>query len=142
MAKSYKLKDGNYIDSGSISHNRKKLNEVLGITLYEDPQGTNANVTLSESAENFDYLEIYFARHGGFNTFSSVKIFNPHEKHIDLSLVHSSNSETMQIIGGRVLINGTLLTRENTTLVQINNLTVISHIDYTDLYIFKVIGYK
>lgn len=45
MAKSYKLEDGNYIDSKGIVHSRKKLNTVLdskiGYTVLEN--GFNIN---------------------------------------------------------------------------------------------------
>ena len=51
MSKSYKLKDGNYIDSTSIVHNKEKLSNILGTaktiwsgTAYESNTSINVNL--------------------------------------------------------------------------------------------------
>lgn len=58
MAKSYKLEDGNYIDSGSIVHNKTKLSEVLGEVIYDNESGARSG-TFSKSIANYKYIEIY-----------------------------------------------------------------------------------
>ena len=40
MAKSYKLEDGNYIDSGSIVHSKTKLKDILTYSTTEQKVGT------------------------------------------------------------------------------------------------------
>lgn len=59
MAKSIKLENEIYLDSSGISHNRKRLSEILNSTvLYENSSGTNGNISCSENISNFKYLNI------------------------------------------------------------------------------------
>lgn len=67
--------------------------------LYTSDEGTQGNVTLSESAENFTYLEIYF----GANTFGSVKVFAPDGKAVELR-TDTDGTEN-------VVVSGTTITR-------------------------------
>ena len=66
--------------------------EVNGVcisaqVLYNSTNGTAGTVTLSDSAENYTYLEIFY-RSSGDNACGSVKVFSPNGKLVHLGTIH------------------------------------------------------
>lgn len=69
--------------------------------------GSNGTITLSSSANNFTYIEIFF-RDTSYNLYNSVKVYSPNNKIINLSTAHVfSQSDTMFVSSRKVLISGT-----------------------------------
>lgn len=60
---------------------------LSGNVLYNSASGTAGTVTLSDSAENYTYLEIFY-RSSGDNACGSVKVFNPDGKLVHLGTIH------------------------------------------------------
>lgn len=60
---------------------------LSGQVLYNSAGGTAGTVTLSDSAENYTYLEIFY-RSSGDNACGSVKVFNPNGKLVHLGTIH------------------------------------------------------
>lgn len=60
---------------------------ISGQVLYSSAKGTAGTVTLSDSVENYTYLEIFY-RSSGDNACSSVKVFSPNGKLVHLGTVH------------------------------------------------------
>ena len=58
-----------------------------GKVLYNSAGGTAGTVTLSDSAENYTYLEIFY-RSSGDNACGSVKVFSPNGKLVHLGTIH------------------------------------------------------
>lgn len=58
-----------------------------GQVLYNNASGTAGTVTLSDSAENYTYLEIFY-RSSGDNACGSVKVFSPNGKLVHLGTIH------------------------------------------------------
>lgn len=58
-----------------------------GQVLYNSANGTAGTVTLSDSAENYTYLEIFY-RSSGDNACGSVKVFSPNGKLVHLGTIH------------------------------------------------------
>lgn len=58
-----------------------------GKVLYNSANGTAETVTLSDSAENYTYLEIFY-RSSGDNACGSVKVFSPNGKLVHLGTIH------------------------------------------------------
>lgn len=58
-----------------------------GKVLYSSANGTAGTVTLSDSAENYTYLEIFY-RSSGDNACGSVKVFSPNGKLVHLGTIH------------------------------------------------------
>ena len=58
-----------------------------GQVLYSSENGTAGTVTLSDSAENYTYLEIFY-RSSGDNVCGSVKVFSPNGKLVHLGTIH------------------------------------------------------
>lgn len=60
---------------------------LSGQVLYNNASGTAEAVTLSDSAENYTYLEIFY-RSSGDNACGSVKVFSPNGKLVHLGTIH------------------------------------------------------
>lgn len=60
---------------------------VSGKVLYNSASGTAGTVNLSDSAENYTYLEIFY-RSSGDNACGSVKVFSPNGKLVHLGTIH------------------------------------------------------
>lgn len=60
---------------------------INGQVLYNSASGTAGTVTLSDSAENYTYLEIFY-RSSGDNACGSVKVFSPNNKLVHLGTIH------------------------------------------------------
>lgn len=60
---------------------------ISGQVLYNSTNGTAGTVTLSDSAENYTYLEIFY-RSSGDNACGSVKVFSPNGKLVHLGTIH------------------------------------------------------
>ena len=68
----------------SLEANGVSLSEKV---LYNSANGTAETVTLSDSAENYTYLEIFY-RSSGDNACGSVKVFSPNGKLVHLGTIH------------------------------------------------------
>lgn len=82
------------------------------ITLYSSSSGTIGTITLSESAANFTYLEIFYTDNNSRQS-NSAKIYAPNGKYITLSCVEpaTNNSEPrMYIRSSGWTISGTAVT--------------------------------
>ena len=60
---------------------------ISGQVLYNSTSGTAGTVTLSDSAANYTYLEIFY-RSSGDNACGSVKVFSPNGKLVHLGTIH------------------------------------------------------
>lgn len=60
---------------------------LSGKVLYNSANGTAETVTLSDSADNYTYLEIFY-RSSGDNACCSVKVFSPNGKLVHLGTIH------------------------------------------------------
>lgn len=60
---------------------------LSGQVLYSSASGTAGTVTLSDSAANYTYLEIFY-RSSGDNACGSVKVYSPNGKLVHLGTIH------------------------------------------------------
>ena len=111
-------------------------------TLYDNSSGPNGTITLSQTAANFSYLEIYYAKGGSTALTCSVKIDSPNGKTVALNW--SQFLETWaQIEIGHIKISGTSITRDSTKNGGVNlGNDGNSIFKATELGIYKVLGYK
>ena len=109
---------------------------LIAYTLYESSSGTAEDVTLSDSAVNYDYIEMFYAK--GDGGWSSIKISEPNGKSTTLYSPNAYNNANIQEIWKYVTISGDTivsnygLIRNNTGAIQQENL----------MKIYKVVGYK
>lgn len=107
--------------------------------LYNNNSGSAGIITLSETAENFSYLEIFYSKDGAY--YNSTKVFAPNNKSVGLFYGYKTN-DNVQFGFREIKISGTSIT--NTSYVGGINITN----NYTDIYstielrINRVIGYR
>lgn len=73
------------INSNGLNNNFSELkdnfDELKPYSLYDNSSGSLISITLSDTAANYRYLEIYF---NAENVYKSIKVFNPNGRQIDL----------------------------------------------------------
>lgn len=117
--------------------------DINGQVLYDNSTGTNGTVTLSDSAANYDYLEIYFRTNDSTDYKNSIKIYSPDNALVPLSypLVDTNGTaiywktKTVRVSGNSIFSSDGSGYAEAT----IKATTSISQKNY--VYITKVIGY-
>jgi hypothetical protein len=137
------------LPSGTVSSSaRMVLNQPS--VLYDNSSGTTGTVTLSSSAANFSYLEIFFVDNKK-NKNSSVKVSAPNGKCVDLHIIGGWNNGTngsTDIRTKTVSISGTSITNANInntveySFLEINGGSIRTHESIDYIYITKVIGYR
>lgn len=109
--------------------------------LYDNDTGNRDTITLSDSANNYKYIEIFYRNND--NQYSSVKVYKPNNKKISLISCFTTTEEKhynmlktaqIQIVGNKINKLGYCegnISYDTTTNVWINN-----------TYIVRVVGYK
>lgn len=121
--------------TNALSSNQGRVlkNLIQGTTLYSDSTGTLGNVSLSDNAENYDYLEIYYktsTRSG------SLKVADFSSKNIMLSFVVVASNAAV-LLAKEIEISGTTITVNGEYQQMGGTITATDTV-----YIYKVIGYK
>lgn len=118
-----------------------KNDGVKGIELYNNPSGTNGDVTLNDSVANYSYIEIYGYANGYYTShktaaFSGQNITIHNQYNIGHLLVITTT---------RYTLNGTsiIVDVSNSGYATINTSNVAGLSEGTNYFnITKVIGYK
>lgn len=109
-----------------------------GKVLYNSTSGTAGTVTLSDSAENYTYLEIFY-RSSGDNACGSVKVFSPNGKLVHLGTIHYiadydyAKFALVSVAGSMITFN------QNYQIILKNNGSTYSA--ENAIYITRVVGY-
>lgn len=126
-------------------------------SLYSSSSGTTGTITLSQSAANFTYLEIFYADNNSRQP-NSIKIYSPNGKYVSLSCVEPSTSSSeprVYIRASGWTISGTSMTVGRTDLNGLNRGVygqIYPHANGTNIdakvtennyiKIFRILGYK
>lgn len=115
------------------------------VSLYSNSSGTTGTVTLSSSASNFSYLEIFLYK-DNTSGWWSVKVPSPNGKVVQVGTQYytAASSVGIQMIGKTVTISGTTITPGTEFYMNFNSSTgaVVAIGGQTSIKIMKVIGYK
>ena len=116
-------------------------NEILNENvLYNNESGSNGTIALSETAKNFKYIEIIFRDND--NTYSSVRVYNPDGKFVDISTIERWGT-TLYIKQKRITISGNKITNGNTTEASFTTAPKIAiNTTANNIYITRVVGYR
>lgn len=113
-------------------------NELINLQVVELFSGSTAGtVTLSDSAENYSYLEIFYEATGNYN---SVKIPTPNNKNIFLISAWFGTNTVGNIKIAKVSISGTSISKINYTAFEYGSSNPA--FEENSIFIKKVIGYK
>lgn len=111
---------------------------ISGQVLYNSTNGTAGTVTLSDSAENYTYLEIFY-RSSGDNACGSVKVFSPNGKLVHLGTIHYIADYDYAKFA-LVSVSGSMITfSQNYQITLKSNGSVYSA--ENAIYITRVVGY-
>lgn len=111
---------------------------ISGQVLYNSASGTAGTVTLSDSAENYTYLEIFY-RSSGDNACGSVKVFSPNGKIVHLGTIHYISDYDYAKFA-LVSVSGSMITfSQNYQIVLKNNGSTYSA--ENAIFITRVVGY-
>lgn len=111
---------------------------LSGKVLYNSASGTAGTVTLSDSAENYTYLEIFY-RSSGDNACGSVKVFSPNGKLVHLGTIHYVADYDYAKFA-LVNVSGSMITfSQNYQITIKNNGSVYSA--ENAIFITRVVGY-
>lgn len=111
---------------------------ISGNVLYNNASGTAGTVTLSDSAENYTYLEIFY-RSSGDNACGSVKVFSPNGKLVHLGTIHYIADYDYAKFA-LVSVSGSMITfSQNYQITLKNNGSVYSA--ENAIFITRVVGY-
>ena len=121
-------------------NNSLEVNGVCtsGQVLYSSANGTAGTVTLSDSAENYTYLEIFY-RSSGDNACGSVKVFSPNGKLVHLGTIHYIADYDYAKFA-LVSVSGSMITfSQNYQIILKNNGSTYSA--ENAIFITRVVGY-
>lgn len=121
-------------------NNSLEVNGVClsGKVLYNNASGTAGTVTLSDSVENYTYLEIFY-RSSGDNACGSVKVFSPNGKLVHLGTIHYIADYDYAKFA-LVSVSGSMITfSQNYQITLKNNGSVYSA--ENAIFITRVVGY-
>lgn len=106
-------------------------------SLYDNSSGSNGTITLSQTAANFSYLEIFFGD-SKVTAINSVKVFSPNGKTVSTTICTKSDTD-IRINTRRLTISGNTITPKD---YQVNFIPGGSKYTVNEQLIYKVIGYK
>ena len=138
-----------YTDNGTKIKdiNKTELQKWLRPTsLYDNSSGTTGTVTLSETAANFSYLEIFYGKSEGNPIYrNSVKVNAPNGKITNLLIAYNIYSGSMSQLQSKcVSISGTSVanTSNTTGYVNLYNGRSVEWGNSNEIKIYKIIGYR
>lgn len=108
--------------------------------LYENASGSNSNITLSDNASNYEYIEIFYKNND--NAFSSVKVYQPNGKKVSLISHDNNGKNTVWVKFTLVVISGNTITFGNAVEIALVASNAITASASKLNYITRVIGYK
>ena len=119
------------------------LKAIQGEVLFQNNSGEAGTVTLSDTVENYAYIEIFYCDNNG-NGYSSTKVYYPQNKDVDLSIVEGTANSNTLIRRTSYTISGTSITPDTSRdgYVQISGTTVSTlGIGTNYLRITRVVGH-
>lgn len=115
---------------------------IKPVVLFNDVSGTNSTITLSDSAINYEYIEIIFRNND--NSYQSTgRLYNVNGHTIYLISIGVNSSGKSWLKATEVTLNGNKITFSNNhSEIQLANSSSISITHTNTNYITRVLGYK
>ena len=125
-------------NTSDISDLQDDVNLMKPVVLYENASGSNGTITLSQSASNFKYLEVYFRTNDGAAYRGCQKcVVDTTATNHTLLFMQITTIGIYAIKGKEITISGTTISSDKYTEIQPNGYNNSNHI-----YITNVLGYK
>lgn len=132
-----------YSESTTDAYSCNYVNKAFGGTiLYNNNSGTTGTIQLNDSADNYDYIDIFYKNNNGYH--SSVRIYQPNNKNVALSTIAPYSPQNQIWLQAAIKrISGTSITNVDNAHYaegEVYNKTGYGANDV--LAILKVVGYK
>lgn len=111
------------------------LDKLTPVVLFDGDE--NGTITLSDSVNNYEYIEIFFRQQQYTAIYNSVKIYHPWNVQADLTAIQAANGGS-GIASAYVVINDTTIRKAGYNIYWTNGGN--THTDA--IYITRVLGYK
>ena len=123
------------------------LNVAARVNLYNNTTGSNGTITLSESAANFSYIEVFYSKYEGnlsYSVHGSMKIYAPNGKRgVNSFFFQYTQNNQSQLINRTIYFNGTSLTQSYGGVINFVNSSLAAQAqDNKEIYINRVDGYR
>ena len=117
---------------------------LVGKTIYENNEGSNGNITLNDSAANYDYLEIYFRTNDSTDYKNSVKIYSPDNALVPLSYpLVATNGTAIYWKTKTVRVSGnSIFSSDGSRYAEATIKATTSSSQKNYVYITRVVGYR
>lgn len=122
-----------------ILGNKAENIQYKPVVLYENSNGSNSNITLNDSVENYECLEIFYK--DNVNRFNSGKIYNPNGSEFFMVTGNAYSNGSAFIRFKTVVINNTSITNSTYSELGISSSTQ-NVTNGNSIYITRVVGYK
>ncbi len=106
--------------------------------LYDNSTGSNETITLSDTVNNYRYIEIFYAY--GRNYYSSVKVYTPNTLVNLVGAMVNQIAKNTYLTATNVKINGNKISPEYFGEYQLNGNNLIGTTNR--IWITRVVGYK
>ncbi len=132
-----------YLNSSSGKMEWYAWKRNFEVVLYNSTSGTTGTVTLSETAANFKYIEIFFTDNNG-KTGGYTKVYSPNGKTVCLSIIEAGSSVQTYFRRTGYTVNGTSITPITDTAAYVRIATATaSHTSGSNyIKIVRVVGYE
>lgn len=111
------------------------LDKLTPVVLYDG--NSTGTITLNDSANNYEYIEIFFRQAQYTSIYSSVRVYHPYNVQASLVSIQSENGGS-GIASAYVVINDTTIRKAGYNIYWTNGGN--THTDA--IYITRVLGYK
>jgi hypothetical protein len=110
-------------------------------SLYDNSSGTSGTVTLSSSAANFTFIEIFYKESQDSTMYNSATVYSPNGKLVDL-MITIEGSSRVYFVGTKCTISGTTLSFTNNRRIYFDNGSTAVFDNGAEIKVTKVVGYK
>lgn len=119
--------------------------DARAVILYDNAAGTNDAITLSESAADFEYIDVYYGKLDGTSGgYAYTRVYNPDGKRVVFQQVNTP-PYNVQIITSKILINANSVTwdvRGMTLTYNTRNSAWSYGAEENRQLIYRVVGYR
>lgn len=132
--------DANIQLNGKVTINGQEI--LMPYVLYANDTGSNGNITLSDSAANYEYFEILYKTNDDLDY--SVKVYAPNGKRVGLFGIWPNYATPVMYLKGKVMqiVDNTIIIPNNNWYVEAGVKSSITIGNNNYIYITRVIGYK
>lgn len=118
--------------SDEDTYNCNYINRKKDTLLYSNDEGSNGNIALNESVENFEHVKVVWSVNKQY--FSTIEIYNPNNKNFYLNI--NTQNDGTRCWSQPNIFNDNVITRGTASYQNINGELNNANL----IYIHKVVG--